>query len=68
MRRPEAKNRLERALLTTETKRKAGALLSPATLVILSFITHSYPLKGHDTVFDGLFLTSFGPFFFRITR
>jgi hypothetical protein len=46
---------------------KAGALLSPATLVISSFITRNYPLKGHATGFDGLFLTSFAPFFFRIT-
>jgi hypothetical protein len=47
---------------------KAGALLSPATLVISSFITHSYPLKGHDNdLFDGSFLTSFAPFFSRIT-
>src|ERR1700682_317181 len=42
----------------------AGTLLSPATSVISSFITHCYPLKRRGTVFDSLFLTSFAPLLF----
>jgi hypothetical protein len=42
----------------------AGALRSPATSVISSFIAHCYPLKRRDTVFDSSFLASFAPFLF----